>query len=69
MSTADGQGNFTNPVIWSDVPDPDVIRVGDAFCMTSTTMHMPPGVPVMKSKNLVNWEIVNYVYDIMDACQ
>lgn len=56
---------FTNPVIWSDVPDPSVIRVGDAFYMTSTTMHMSPGVPVMKSYDLVNWETVSYVYDVL----
>src|SRR5699024_1781941 len=57
---------FKNPVIWSDVPDPDIIRVGDTYYMASTTMHMNPGVPIMKSKNLVNWEIVNYVYDVLD---
>ncbi|MHA7964846.1 family 43 glycosylhydrolase [Paenibacillus sp. CAU 1782] len=56
-----------NPVIWADVPDVSVIRVGDAYYMTSTTMHMNPGVPVMKSKDLVNWEIVNYLYDILAA--
>ena len=55
-----------NPVIWSDVPDPDVIRVNDIYYMVSTTMHMSPGVPIMKSYDLVNWNIVNYVYDILD---
>lgn len=54
-----------NPIIWADVPDPSVIRVGDTYYMTSTTMHMNPGVPVMKSRDLVNWEIVNYVYDVL----
>lgn len=54
-----------NPVIWADVPDPSVIRVGDTYYMSSTTMHMNPGVPIMKSKDLVNWEIVNYAYDIL----
>ncbi|MFB5066164.1 MAG: glycoside hydrolase 43 family protein [Candidatus Wallacebacter cryptica] len=57
--------NARNPIIWADVPDPSVIRVGDTYYMTSTTMHMNPGVPVMKSKDLVNWEIVNYVYDVL----
>lgn len=55
--------NFTNPVLWSDVPDPDVIRVGDDFYLMSTTMHLAPGAPVMRSKDLVNWEIVSYVFD------
>jgi len=54
-----------NPIIWADVPDPSVIRVEDTYYMSSTTMHMNPGVPIMKSKNLVNWEIVNYAYDIL----
>ena len=54
---------FVNPVINADVPDPDVIRVGDDFYMVSTTMHLMPGAPIMKSKDLVNWEIVSYVFD------
>ncbi len=52
-----------NPVIWADVPDVAVIRVGDTYYMSSTTMHMSPGLPIMKSKNLVNWEMLNYAYD------
>lgn len=56
-----------NPIIWADVPDPSIIRVGDTYYMTSTTMHMNPGVPIMKSTNLVDWEIVNYVYDILGS--
>lgn len=52
-----------NPIIWSDVPDDDVIRVGDTYYMVSTTMFFSPGAPIMKSKDLVSWEICNYVYD------
>ncbi len=55
-----------NPVIFADVPDMSMIRVGDSYYMSSTTMHMSPGVPIMKSKDLVNWQIVNYAYDILD---
>ncbi|HOW64452.1 MAG TPA: glycoside hydrolase 43 family protein [Candidatus Paceibacterota bacterium] len=55
-----------NPVIHADVPDIAMIRVGDTYYMSSTTMHMSPGVPIMKSKDLVNWEIVNYAYDILE---
>lgn len=55
--------SFTNPVIWADVPDPDVIRVGDDYYMVSTTMHLMPGCPVMRSKDLVNWETIGYVFD------
>lgn len=54
---------FTNPILWTDVPDPDVIRVGDTFYLVSTTMHLMPGAPVMRSKDLVNWEIVSYVFE------
>lgn len=63
QSSDNGDGTFTNPVLWSDVPDPDVIRVGDNFYLMSTTMHLSPGAPVMRSKDLVNWEIVSYVFD------
>lgn len=52
-----------NPIIFADVPDLSMIRVGDTYYMSSTTMHMSPGVPIMKSKDLVNWELVSYAYD------
>ncbi len=55
----------SNPVIWADVPDMSIIRVGDIYYMSSTTMHMSPGVPIMKSKDLINWEIVNYAYNTL----
>jgi len=55
-----------NPIIFADVPDMSMIRVGDSYYMSSTTMHMAPGVPIMKSNDLVNWQIVNYAYDILD---
>ena len=55
-----------NPIIWDDVPDPDVIRVDDAYYMVSTTMFFMPGCPVMRSYDLVHWEIVCYVYDILE---
>ena len=54
-----------NPIIWADVPDMSVIRVGGTYYMSSTTMHMAPGVPIMKSEDLVNWKIVNYAYDTL----
>ncbi len=50
-------------MLWADVPDPDVIRVGDTFYMVSTTMHLMPGAPVMRSKDLKNWETVGYIFD------
>jgi len=49
-----------NPIIWADVPDMSMIRLGDTYYMSSTTMHMSPGVPILKSKDLVNWEMAGY---------
>lgn len=54
-----------NPIIYADVPDMSMIRVGHDYFMSSTTMHMSPGVPIMKSKDLVNWKLVNYAYDTL----
>jgi beta-xylosidase len=54
-----------NPIVFADVPDMSMIRVGDNYYMSSTTMHMSPGIPIMKSKDLVNWKLVNYVYDTL----
>lgn len=54
-----------NPIIFADVPDLSMIRVGDTYYMSSTTMHMSPGVPIMKSKDLVNWQLVSYAYDTL----
>lgn len=56
-----------NPVIHADVPDMSMVRVGDTYYMSSTTMHMSPGVPIMKSTDLINWELVNYAYDVLDT--
>ncbi|WP_207423475.1 glycoside hydrolase family 43 protein [Desertivirga brevis] len=55
-----------NPIIHADVPDLSMIRVGDTYYMSSTTMHMSPGVPIMKSKDLVNWQLVSYAYNTLD---
>jgi beta-xylosidase len=49
-------GTYTNPVIFADFPDPDVILVGDTYYMVSTTMFIFPGVTILKSYDLVNWE-------------
>ena len=54
-----------NPVIFADVPDMAMIRVGNTYYMSSTTMHMSPGVPIMKSTDLVNWKLVSYAYDTL----
>ena len=55
--------SYRNPVIYADVPDMSVTRVGEYYYMVSTTMHLMPGAPVMRSKDLVNWETISYVFD------
>ncbi|PZX17239.1 beta-xylosidase [Breznakibacter xylanolyticus] len=59
------QSKAQNPMIWADVPDMSMVRVGDTFYMASTTMHMAPGVPIMKSTDLVNWKLVSYAYNTL----
>ncbi len=54
-----------NPILFADVPDMVMIRVGSTYYMSSTTMHMSPGVPIMRSKDLVNWTLINYAYDTL----
>ncbi|MDO5308742.1 MAG: glycoside hydrolase 43 family protein [Planctomycetia bacterium] len=53
--------NAHNPMIWADVPDVAPLRVADQYYMSSTTMFYYPGVPIMQSSDLVNWNIVGYV--------
>ncbi|MFB9852141.1 glycoside hydrolase 43 family protein [Micromonospora andamanensis] len=70
-STDRGDGTYSVPLLRSDVPDISVERVPaaendegrDVYYMISTTMHLSPGAPIMKSHDLVNWEIVNYVFN------
>lgn len=54
-----------NPIIFADVPDMSIVRVGGSYYMSSTTMHMCPGVPIMKSDDLVNWKVVSYAYETL----
>jgi beta-xylosidase len=54
-----------NPIIFADVPDASMVRVGDTYYMSSTTMHMSPGLPIMKSNDLVNWNLISYAYDTL----
>lgn len=55
-----------NPITKTDYPDPDIIRVGDTYYMASTTMHFYPGCAILRSYDLVNWEIASYVFDSLD---
>ena len=60
-----GGGLARNPIVWADVPDLAVIRVGDVYYMSSTTMDLSPGLPIMKSTDLVNWKMVGYAYETL----
>ena len=57
-----GDGTYKNPILFADYSDPDVIRVGSDFYMVSSSFHFMPGIPVLKSSDLVNWKIVAHVY-------
>jgi beta-xylosidase len=63
--TADIRSAATNPIAWADIPDLSMIRVGNTYYMSSTTMHLSPGLPIMKSDDLVHWQIVGYAYDTL----
>lgn len=58
-----GDGTYTNPILYADYSDPDVIRVKDDYYMTASSFNCVPGLPVLHSKDLVNWQIVNYALE------
>jgi len=55
-----GNGYYKNPIIFADYSDPDVIRVEDTYYMTASSFNYTPGLPILISKDLVNWELKNY---------
>ena len=55
-----------NPIIWSDYPDIDVIRVEDTYYMVSTTMHFMPGCVILRSYDLIHWEVATHVYEVLE---
>jgi hypothetical protein len=65
--TADnGNGAYSNPLFYEEFEDPDVIRVGEDYHLAGTAMHMNPGVQIMHSRDLVNWELAGYCMDRLD---
>ncbi len=54
-----GNGTYKNPILYADYSDPDVIRVGDDYFMTASSFHCMPGMPILHSKDLVNWRLIN----------
>src|SRR4051794_33285236 len=70
-----GDGTYKNPVIHADFSDPDAVRVGNDFYMTASSFNAAPGLPILQSKDLVNWSLVGYAfrrqppYDVFDKPQ
>lgn len=63
---ADQGKNYRNPILYADYSDPDVIRVGDDYYMTASSFNETPGLPILHSKDMVNWKLVNYaIQDIL----
>lgn len=56
-----GDGTYKNPILYADYSDPDVIRVGEDYFMTASSFCNAPGLPLLHSKDLVNWKVVNYI--------
>lgn len=55
-----GDGTYKNPILHADYSDPDVVRVGDDYYMTSSSFNCVPGLPILHSKDLVNWELIGH---------
>lgn len=55
-----GNGNYRNPILYADYSDPDVIRVGEDYFMVASSFSNSPALPILHSKDLVNWKVVNY---------
>ncbi len=70
-----GNGTYTNPILHADYSDPDVVRVGNDYYMTASSFNCVPGIPILHSNDLVNWQLINYAlqkqppYDVFDKPQ
>lgn len=61
-----GNGTYSNPLFYDEFSDPDMIRVGADYYLTGTTMHAMPGLPILHSRDLVNWKVLGYAFDRLD---
>ena len=64
-----GNGTYTNPVIYADYSDPDVVAVGEDYYLTASSFNCIPGLPILHSKDLVNWEIVGHAVKELEPKQ
>lgn len=58
-------GTYRNPVLFADYSDPDVVRVGDDFYLTSSSFNCVPGLPILHSRDLVNWTLINHALPVL----
>ncbi|MCR4033692.1 MULTISPECIES: family 43 glycosylhydrolase [Flavobacterium] len=63
FSSDNGDGTYTNPILRADYPDPDIIRVGEDYYMVSSSFVAMPGIPILHSKDLINWKNIGHAYD------
>lgn len=59
-----GDGTYKNPVLYADYSDPDAIRMGDTYYMTSSSFNSAPGLPLLTSKDMINWDLVGHAVDV-----
>ena len=60
-----GDGRYQNPVLFADYSDPDAVRVGSDYWLTSSSFSHVPGLPILHSRDLVNWELVNHALPVL----
>jgi beta-xylosidase len=60
-----GDGTYTNPILYADYSDPDVIRVGEDYYMTASSFNTVPGLPILHSKDMVNWKLINHALPLL----
>ncbi|RNC66385.1 glycoside hydrolase 43 family protein [Proteiniphilum sp. X52] len=61
-----GNGTYKNPILYADYSDPDVCRVGDDYYMTASSFNAVPGLPILHSKDMVNWKIIGHAIDRLE---
>lgn len=58
-----GDGTYKNPILYADYSDPDVIRVGEDFYLVASSFNCAPGIPILHSRDLVNWDLIGHVFE------
>ena len=66
QSAPPSNATFQNPVLWEDLADIDIFRVGDAYYYSASNMHYSPGAPILRSYDLVNWDYVGHSVPVLD---